>query len=204
MLTDDRDDPLLAADSVPERRSGKRHQSVLLVGKVRRGAEETACLVHDVSAHGMMARFPVPPSVGEELWIEVRGLPAVPATVRWVRGRKAGVQFVEPQIVDRMFQLKREDGMVARSPRFPITGAVSLRLESGRFAAEAVDISAGGMKLAATHPVEPGQTGQLVLTETGTALFGKVCWVQEGCFGFRFATPLSLDALAQLLGGDRG
>lgn len=201
MLSDDRDhDEAAAVGPAPERRAGRRHQSVLLVGKVRRGGEETACLVHDLSQHGMMARFPVPPAVGEEVWVEVRGMPPALGTIRWVKGRKAGVQFAEPQRVDQVFQVRRDDGLVARSPRFPLAAAVSLRFEGGRFRADALDISAGGVKLAADHPVEPGQTGQVVLLDTGTALFGKVCWVQEGQFGFRFAAPLPLETLAQLLG----
>lgn len=200
MLTDDRDFADLAADLAPDRRTGKRHQSVLLVGKVRRGDEETACLVHDISRNGMMARFPIPPTVGETLWVEVRGMPGAQGTVRWVKGRKAGVQFAEPQPIEQVFQLKRDDGLVARSPRFPLAAAVSLRFEGGRFRAEALDISAGGLKLAAEQRVEAGQTGQVVLVDTGTALFGKVCWVREGQFGFRFAAPLPLETLAQLLG----
>jgi hypothetical protein len=200
MLTDDRDFSDPAVGAAPERRTGKRHQSVLLVGKVRRGTEETACLVHDVSQHGMMARFPVPPRVGEELLVEMRGLTGVRGTIRWVNGRKAGIKFVEPQPVEQVFQLKREDGLVARSPRFPFHTAVSLRFEGGRFRAEALDISVGGVKLVSDHVVAAGETGQVVLLDTGTALFGKVCWAHDGQFGFRFAAPLPLETLGQILG----
>ena len=200
MLTDDRDAPEDLPDPAPERRAGgKRHQSVLLVGKVRRGDVESACLVHDISRHGLMARFTVPPAQGETLVIEVRGLPPTTGTIRWVKGRKAGFQFAEQQVVEQVFQVKRGDGLVARPPRFPLYTRATMRLDGERFPAEALDISAGGIKLTSDHAVEPGQTGQVMLNDTGTALFGKICWMRDGQFGFRFMSPLPLETLAQIL-----
>lgn len=201
MLTDGRDMPDLAPATPPERRSsGKRHQSVLLVGRVRRDGHDEACLVHDISRNGLMARFTQVPAVGDELVIEVRGLPPVAGTVRWINGRKAGLQFAEAQPVDQVFRLRGEDGLVARPPRFPLTGKATFRLDGERFSAEAVDISAGGVKLAAERSVKSGQTGQVTLVDTGTALFGRVCWAHDGQFGFRFCSPLPLDALAKIVG----
>lgn len=200
MLTDQPNDPTIADAAAMDRRSGgKRHQSVLLVGRVRRGGVDGACVVHDISRHGLMARFPAAPAIGDELVVEVRGLPPIRGTVRWVNGRKAGFQFAEPQPVEQVFQLKRDDGLVARPPRFALSGPATLRLDGERFAAEARDISAGGVKLAAEHLVDAGQTGQVTLVDSGTALFGRICWAQDGQFGFRFCAPLPLDALARIL-----
>jgi hypothetical protein len=200
MLIDERDVPEGLAATAPDRRGGKkRHQSVLLVGRVCRGNVESACLVHDISGRGLMARFTVAPTEGETLVIEVRGLPAASGTVRWVKGRKAGFQFDSPQPVERVFQLKCDDGKIARPPRFPLYTRATMRLEGDRFQSEALDISAGGIKLASEHPVQPGQTGQVMLNETGTSLYGKVCWAQDGQFGFRFMSPLPLETLAQIL-----
>lgn len=183
-----------------ERRAGgKRHQSVLLVGRARIGTTDTACLVHDISRHGMMARFPQPPAVGDTVIVEVRGLPPAQAVIRWVRGHKAGMQFAEPQAVENVFQIKRDDGLIARPPRFAVQAAAVLRLDGARFRATVLDISAGGAKLTADSPTQPGQTGQMTLTDLDTALFGKVCWAQDGQFGFRFVAPLPLLTLAQIL-----
>lgn len=179
---------------------GKRHRSVLLVGRVRRAGVDGACLVHDISRDGLMARFAETPAVGEEMVVEVRGLPPVVGIVRWVSGRKAGLQFALPQLVEQVLQLRRVDGLVARPPRFVIVGQATLRLDGERFAAEARDISAGGVKLAADRAVNAGQTGQVTLLDTGTALFGRICWAQDGQFGFRFCAPLPLDALTHILG----
>ncbi len=185
----------------PERREGgKRHQSVLLVGRVLRDGVESACLVHDISKNGLMARFPEAPAVGDEMVVEVRGLPPATGVVRWVNGRKAGLQFAAPQPVERVFQLKRVDGLVARPPRFPLQVRATLRLDGERFPADALDISAGGVKLATDQAVEEGQTGQVTLVDSGTALFGRICWAHDGQMGFRFCAPLPLDALARILG----
>ncbi|MBB4616852.1 PilZ domain-containing protein [Sphingomonas abaci] len=194
-------DARLPADAAAgdRRTGGKRHQSVLLVGRARIGAIDTACLVHDISRHGMMARFPQPPAVGDTLIVEVRGLAPAHAVIRWVRGHKAGMQFAEPQPVENVFQIRRDDGLIARPPRFAVEAAAVLRLDGARFRATVLDISAGGAKLMAETPALPGQTGQMTLADCDTALFGKVCWARGDQFGFRFVAPLPLLTLAQIL-----
>ncbi|KQU61827.1 hypothetical protein ASG67_01220 [Sphingomonas sp. Leaf339] len=192
-------EPIDGEPTAADRRAGKRHQSVLLIGKVRRGPTTTVCLVHDISRNGLMGRFPTPPSVEEELVIEVRGLPPIVATVRWVMGRKAGLQFAEPQAVEHVFRLTLDDGLVARPPRFPIDAPAIVRADGGRFEAQLFDISAGGAKLSTEAIVATGQTGQVTLVETGTAMFGRICWTRPGLFGFRFCSPLPLDVLSHIL-----
>lgn len=191
--------PTVAAET-RDRRVGKRHAIVLLIGKVCRGAQESVCLVHDISRFGLMARFTVTPVVGEKLKIEVRGLPPIAGTVRWVKESKAGFEFDEAQDVDQVFKTRHDDGTIARSPRFPVTAAARLRLEATPFSAELLDISPGGAKLVSETPVQSGQTGQIMLTETGTSIYGTVCWVREDRFGFRFVAPLPLKTLSQILG----
>ena len=189
----------LPAEAGERRAGGKRHQSVLLVGRARIGATDTACLVHDISRHGMMARFPHPPAVGDRLIVEVRGLAPAHAVIRWVRGHKAGMQFAEPQAVENVFQVKRDDGLIARPPRFAVQAEAVLRLDGARFRATMLDISAGGAKLMADRATQPGQTGQMTLADCDTALFGKVCWTRGEQFGFRFVAPVPLLTLAQIL-----
>lgn len=187
------------AESV-DRRGGKRHSIVLLVGKVCRGTHESVCLVHDISKFGLMARFTKPPTVGETLRIEVRGLPLVAGTVRWVEGLKAGFEFDEAQDVDQVFRQKHDDGRIARSPRFPIAALARLRFEAEPFTAALIDISAGGAKLMSDTPVTPGLTGQIMLPDTGTSIYGTICWTRDERFGFKFVAPLPLTTLSQILG----
>ena len=184
-----------------DRRTGKRHSLVLLVGKVLDPAGAHACLVHDVSPTGLMARFTKLPVAGQPVCIEIRGLPPIDATIRWVKGFKAGVEFDQRQDVECVFKVKRDDGLIARAPRFPVRAPASLRIGAQRIKAEALDISPGGAKLIADVGVQRGQAGQILLTETGTALFGTVCWAYDGRFGFKFVAPMPLTTLSEILAG---
>jgi len=196
------DGSIEAAPAADRRSGGKRHQSVLLIGRILGIGGTPVCLVHDISAGGMMARFATPPSVGDELVIEMRGLSPVAATVRWVRGHKAGLQFATAQDVTQVFNLRRADGTVARPPRFPLQVPAQLRIDGRRVSVEMLDISAGGAKLAvAGDVVAKGQTGSLHLPTLAEPAFGTICWTAEDRAGFRFAAPLTLAALARLLSG---
>lgn len=181
-----------------ERRVGKRHSAVLLLGKLC-GDVPGVCLVHNISTHGLMARFVDPPQVGDSICVEVRGLAPARGTVRWVRGKKAGVQFDSPQPYEQIFSTENADGTIPRPPRFPVTLTADVRLGDRKFAAEMVDVSAGGAKLAAAHPVQPGLAGQIILRPMGTPIFGTICWVKDGRFGFRFVSPLPIDTLAAIV-----
>ena len=185
-----------------ERRSGERHRSVLLIGRLC-GATQAACVIHNLSSGGLMGRFETAPAIGERLRIELRGLDAVEGTVRWVRGHKAGIEFDTKQKLDSVFSLRQEDGRTARPPRFPLSTPARLILPGGAFDASVLDISAGGAKLAIEGHVTAGDTGQLLLIESGTAMFGTAAWCVSDRIGFRFAAPLTLNALATLLGEKR-
>jgi hypothetical protein len=187
---------------IEDRREGRRHATVLLVGRVRSGGVESACLVHDISANGLMARFTTPPQVDDVLLIEVRGLPEVRATVRWVNGYKAGVAFDATQDLTRVFCLRDESGLVMRTPRFAMQAASNVRIGERRFAVDILDISPGGVKLAAQETVQVGQAGSILLPEIRALTFGVVCWVRGERFGFRFSTPLPLTSLSRVLGCD--
>lgn len=189
-------DPALCRD---QRQGGKRHSLVLLIGKALQSGGTSACLVHDISPTGLMARFTVIPCVGDRIAVEVRGLPPIAATVRWVNGAKAGMEFDERQDVDAVFRIKRDDGSIARSPRFPLIGPATLRIGEKRMRAQVLDISPGGVKLESEAQVQRGQAGQVTLIDTHTALFGTVCWAYDGRFGFRFVAPLPLASLSHIL-----
>lgn len=182
-----------------DRRDGKRHSIVLLVGKICRSDHESVCLVHNISKLGLMARFTNPPTVGETLRIEVRGLPPAAGTIRWVNGLKAGFKFDDLQDVDAVFQPQQADGKIARAPRFAVEALARLRFEAEPFTAELVDISAGGAKLKSDVPVTAGLTGEIMLPDTSTSVYGTICWAREQRFGVKFVAPLSLTTLSDIL-----
>lgn len=191
-------------DPVPthgdQRRGTQRHTSVLLIGRVRHTGGESACLVHDISSHGLMARFTAVPMVGDRMLIAVRGLPEVAATVRWVNGFRGGVEFEEPQDVGGVFCLRDDRGHVARTPRFAMQASAGMRIGDLRVAVDILDISPGGVKLRSDGLIPVGQAGSLLLPEINVAAFGSVCWTRDDRFGFRFCTPLPLASLSRVLG----
>jgi len=184
----------------PDRRDGKRHATVLLIGKVRQGDRETACLVHDISTSGLMARFTHAPSVGDPLVIEVRGLPPVDATLRWIDGYRGGVEFALQQDLARVFCLRDDAGIVARTPRFEVGATVAVKLGDVRGHATLLDLSPGGAKLVLEMPVACGQGLTVHLPDLSDPVLGTVCWMRDGRAGLRFATPLSLATLSRVLG----
>ncbi len=193
-----------AHDAVPahldQRRDEKRHATVLLIGRIRHAGGEAACLVHDISSHGLMARFTAAPVVGDRLLIAVRGLPEATATVRWVQGYKGGVEFDDAQDITNVFCLRDDHGYVSRTPRFAMQASASMRIGDLRIAVDILDISPGGVKLRSDVFVPAGQAGSVLLPEINTAAFGSVCWTRDDRFGFRFCTPLPLASLSRVLG----
>ena len=192
-------DPLPRTVSVDQRRDG-RQASVLLIGRVRHAQGESACLVRDISTHGLMARFTVAPVVGDRLSIAVRGLAEVAATVRWVEGFRSGVEFDAAQDIARVFCLRDDRGHVARTPRFAMHASASMRVGDRRIAIDVLDISPGGAKLRGDTDLIVGEAVTIRLPQLETATFGTICWTREDRAGFRFSTPLSLASLSRVLG----
>lgn len=182
-----------------DRRVGRRHAVVLLIGKVRHADRESICLVHDISSFGLMARFTILPVVGEVLDIEVRAMPALRSVVRWVDGFCAGVEFVTPHRIDPVFNARATDGRVARSPRFAIGADVRFRIGATWHEAHLVDVSPGGAKLESVVPVTEGQTGQIVMPGPDITIFATICWTRGNRFGVRFVAPLSITTLSLIL-----
>ena len=88
---------------------------------------------------------------------------------------------------------------IPRPPRFEISLAADVRVGDRKFAAEMLDISAGGAKLRADSEVVVGLAGQIIVRPMGTAIFGTICWVRDDRFGFRFVSPLPIDTLAAIV-----
>lgn len=201
MLFDTAHDRYRILDTHEDRRADRRHSTVLLMGKVDHGEHQSACLVHDISRQGLMARFTRQFAIGDVLDIEVRGMPSVRGIVRWVAGHRAGVAFADAQDLGPVFCLRGHDGVIARAPRFALAGIARLTLGGRAVEAELLDISAGGVKLRSASAVEGGQAGRIVLPDLAEPLFGTVCWTSEDRFGVRFVAPLPLVAMARILAG---
>ena len=190
-----------------EVRRAKRHLTVLMVGRVVGKSGEFACVVNDVSQHGMKARFPAPATVGERLAVSLRGLPERSATVRWCDGKRAGIEFDEPlDLTAILGQVAAEPQPepTPREPRFDCGHGATLLLDGLSHPITLVDVSEGGAKLAAASlPAElTGTSAALLMPGLGDQRTGTICWSHDDRAGFRFATPLGLEALASVLHPD--
>jgi hypothetical protein len=192
--------PIAATSPAVDRRAARRHATVLLVGQVRHRGTAGVCLVHDISPDGIMARFTEVPVVGEEVEIGVRGLAPARASVRWVRGYKAGLAFAERQ--DLSGVVGRTDGRVPRAPRFDVAVATLLLAGGERQVVELLDISPGGAKLIADTPLTPGAPVKLVLPGSADTAPATVCWTRGERSGLRFAIPLDMGTLARIIAMD--
>lgn len=52
--------------------------------------------VYDVSCHGCRIDFLTPPRLDDRAWVKFDGLEGLEATVCWIDGFTAGVQFAKP------------------------------------------------------------------------------------------------------------
>lgn len=186
--------------AMEERRRALRASTVLLMGKIHDGQSTTACLVLNLSDVGLMARISFAAEPGQRVAVEMRGMPLASATIRWVNGSKAGMEFDHQQNLDPIFCLLSEDGQVARAPRFAVSLKAVLRTGGKNVPVHVVNISPGGVRLAADVPIERGQTGQIVVPGRDLCLFGCVRWTQGSEFGFHFSAPLALSTLQNCLG----
>jgi hypothetical protein len=96
-------DPETVAAPVRQPRS---YQRVSVEGEIsmrRSGKLNFQVQVYDLSLVGCKAEFVERPVLDEQLWIKFEGLEALEASVRWIAGPKAGVEFtraIHPAVFD--------------------------------------------------------------------------------------------------------
>ena len=173
-------------------RWAERINTVLLTGTIHDGRATMDCPVLNISEFGLMVRIDFPADVGLRVAVEMRGMPLAAATVRWVRGTRAGIEFDHPQNLNSVFCLMGDDDFAARAPRFPVALKALLVIDGRAIAVDIGNISARGVRLAADIALEPGQAGQIMLPGRGVCLSGTICWAEKGEYGFNFVRPLPL------------
>ena len=185
--------PVVAADH----RREQRQLTVLMVGKVSDARGEYACVVNDISCGGLRARFPRAPRVGERLTFELRDVPTLSATVRWVEGCQAGVEFDHPLDLNSV-ALGRQTTLVPRAPRFCCNRPANLAIAGRDLLTDVVDLSLGGAKLGVTdgRADATGCAATLVLPVLNEPRAGTVRWDDGERLGFQFAAPLTINELS--------
>lgn len=188
-----------ASAIVADHRREQRQLTVLMVGKVRDAHGEYACVVNDISRGGLRARFPRAPRVGERLTFDLRDVPTLSATVRWVEGCQAGVAFDHPLDLDAV-ALRQQTSLTPRAPRFRCDRPAKLIVAGRELPTDVVDLSLGGAKLGVPggRMDATGQAATLVLPVLNEPRAGTVRWDDGDRLGFQFAAPLTINDLSRV------
>lgn len=191
----------LKADNPPQphqRRTGKRHLSLLRVGTLKVASRSELCLVRNVSAGGMMVRVYSHLAEGERLTIELKQGEPLGGTVRWVEDGCIGVHFDEPVDVIRLISTSLE-GPRPRMPRIGVDRLAWLRETDGpRVRARIADISQGGARVETASQLAVG-AHVIVLVEGLAPQQAVVRWREDGCFGLTFNRIIALPDLVHWL-----
>lgn len=177
-----------------DRRSGQRYMTVLQAGKLVTARFQELCLIRNISSGGMMAEIFAPVAEGEDVDIEFKAGVAAAGIVRWVRDGRAGIEFKQRIDVDAVLAPHR-GRMAPRSPRLDIDGMAAIEIGDDEISLPVLDISQGGIKVAAHEELEPGL--DVVVNIDGLPLrASSVRWVKDGCAGISFNNIMSLSQIA--------
>lgn len=183
-----------------ERRTGNRHISVFRVARLIDQLGDQICVIRNISSGGVMIEANRIPTSGARVFIETRSDRRIPATVRWVRDREAGVQFDREIDVAAMLREERQSILrnQPRAPRFVRPGKVKIIGTAETVEGEIANISINGVgirtptRFAIDEPV-------IVAIEGLGAARAVVRWWADGEIGVRLQTPLSYRLLADWL-----
>jgi hypothetical protein len=167
--------------------------------------------VVNVSSRGAMIDAPVEPRIGEKIDILFADQNRTRCVVRWVRGNRIGVEFLNETI---FWESAGGDGPVFRvEAEAPKADSSAPREVTERAARQALlrrgtlywsgisipvrlrNISAGGARVDSERELVPGSEVELDLGESGFQV-AEVRWSKDGQVGLRFADEFNLDSLA--------
>jgi hypothetical protein len=183
-----------------ERRGDERISAMLRVGKVTgpNGVQQLI-KVRNLSAGGLMAIVGHPPSVGEQMDVEL-SCQRIPATAVWTRGDMVGLKFDQNvDLGELLAGRKPRHGFRARPPRLEIPCKASVRVGKIYYTVDVHDISLGGMKV---EPIEEYCVGKqvIVVVESLRPIKGEVRWYNERKAGIVFDKPLDFEELTEWVG----
>jgi hypothetical protein len=183
-----------------ERRDGERVPAMLRLGKMIDAAGNQQLIkLKNVSAGGVMAIVPHPPTIGDHVEVEV-SLQKIPSTVVWTREDMVGFKFDgNVDLGELLAGRKPRLGFRARPPRLEIACKASVRVGKLYYSVDVHDVSLAGMKV---EPIEEYCVGKkvVVVIESFRPVKGEVRWFSERRAGIVFDKPLDFDELAEWVG----
>jgi hypothetical protein len=183
-----------------ERRTKERVSAMLRVGKLTSSdGSEQLVKVKNLSAGGVLAIVSRPPSVDEDVSIELSSQ-RIPAKVVWIRDDTAGLKFEQNiDLGELLAGRKPRHGFRARPPRLEIPCKASVRVGKTYYTVDVHDISLGGIKV---EPIAEYCVGKkvLVVVESLRPIKGEVRWYSDRRAGIVFDKPLDFDELSEWVG----
>jgi hypothetical protein len=182
-----------------DRRDADRLGAVLQIAKLRSARGDQLIKVRNLSAGGLMAVIPHPPTVGEELEVEFSSQ-RIPATVVWTRDDHVGLKFQHNiDLGELLAGRKPRHGFRPRPPRLEIACKASIRVGKLYYNVDVRDISLDGLKV---EPIEEYCLGKkvIVVVESLRPVKGEVRWYHDRRAGIVFDKPLTFDELTEWVG----
>jgi hypothetical protein len=183
-----------------ERRTKERVSAMLRLGKLTSSdGSEQLVKVKNLSAGGVLAIVSRPPSVDEDVSIELSSQ-RIPAKVVWIRDDTAGLKFEQNiDLGELLAGRKPRHGFRARPPRLEIPCKASVRVGKTYYTVDVHDISLGGIKV---EPIAEYCVGKkvLVVVESLRPIKGEVRWYSDRRAGIVFDKPLDFDELSEWVG----
>jgi len=150
-------------------------------------------IIRDVSRTGVMGESDIEMHIGQTVHLSADEKAFHPGVVRWMRGRKFGLQFDEAQTLFGIGDLDLQHGDIeGQQPRAErIALSISARLAFGRPPRPATvrNISRFGMQLVSSSGFAQGQC-LLIKVSHDPPIHGRVQWSKEGTIGLKAFEPI--------------
>ena len=162
-----------------ERRDGERVPAMLRLGKLIDAAGNQQLIkLKNVSAGGVMAIVSHPPTIGDQVEVEVSAQ-KIPSTVVWTRDDFVGLKFDgSVDLGELLAGRKPRLGFRSRPPRLEIACKASVRVGKVYYSVDVHDVSLAGMKV---EPIEEYCVGKkvVVVVESLRPIKGEVRWYSD-------------------------
>ena len=183
-----------AASAEPAERRDRPRRTVLLKAKVLPVASYVGMTAVNASRTGFAGETSAPLQVSQPIIFSVNGDQFHQGTVRWVRGRRFGVDLDDAlSILGCLVEV--DPGFLAahieRPRRHSIHLAGRIAVGSASYSALVRDISQDGMRLEFAAKVEPGQH-VLVRLPDRPLLLATIRWCSEDMVGIETAEPIQI------------
>jgi hypothetical protein len=167
--------------------------------------------VINVSSRGAMIEADVEARIGEKLDVLFTEGNKTKCVVRWVRGGRIGIEFLNETIfwdsspsAGPVFRYEGDDRdgapsapreVLDRQPRQALLRSGTLYWSGISIPVRLKNISAGGARIESGQELRPGVEVELDLGDAGFQ-YAEVRWAKDGQIGLRFAAEFDLDTLA--------